>query len=151
MTARQLVGVEQQLFGRVERAALAREDRVFALACEPRVVEVFAAANRNRRVVLLDATFDLGVDLGLERLERLHHRVGVLVLGVEIADDLGVLALGQPVVGVDADLAARLEPLRTWRRYRRGRRVRLIGGAVAEEGEGKREQGPVVRHGDPRL
>ena len=151
MAARQLVGVDQQLFARVERSPLAGEQRILPVTLEPRVVEVVATTHRNGAVVFLDAALDLGVDLALERGERLHHRVGVLVLGLEIPEHGGVVPLRQPVVGIDADLAGGLESRRLDRRHRRRGRCLTIGGAVAQQADQEGDEGSLFVHAPTRL
>jgi len=56
-------------------------------------------------VRLLDAREHLLVDRFAERLERLRHLRGVLVLRVEVSDDFGVALLAQPEVIVHATIA----------------------------------------------
>ncbi len=121
------VDVEHDLLGRVQRAGLARIDRVFLAGLVARVVPVAAQAVRHGRVVLLDAPDDLAVDLFLERIGVRRHRRLVGVLGLEVADHLGIGArvVAQPVVLVGAGTVRRLDdvgPDGCDRRHRRGLR-----------------------------
>jgi len=84
---------------------------------------VAALAVRNGAVVLLDAADDLLVQLVLQRLQRRHHRIDVGVLGVEVRQHLGILAVvvAQPVVLVVALRAKwRLHDVWLLRRIGRG-------------------------------
>ena len=124
------VDVEHDLLGRIQRAGLARINRVFLAGLVARVVPVAAQAVRHRRVVLLDAPDDLPVDLLLERLGVRGHRRLVGVLRLEVADHLGTRArvVAQPVVLVVARAVRRLDdvgPDGCDRRHRRGLRHAL--------------------------
>jgi len=70
------------------------------------VVVVITLTHRDGYVGLLDPPDHFFVQPALQILGRLHHRVGVGVLGLEVGDHLRVLALvvPHPVVRVD-DLA----------------------------------------------
>ena len=118
-----LVGVEHELLGRIERAGLARVDRVFLAGLEARVVPVAAQAIRDGRVVLLDAADDLLVHLVLERLRVGGHCRLVGVLGLEVADDVlvGARVVAEPVVLVGPVAVRRLDDVgphgcNRWRR-----------------------------------
>jgi hypothetical protein len=100
----QRVQVERDLLGGIGRP-LATVDRVLLAGLRPRVVEPAQVRIGHALVVLLDARQHLAVERGLERLGRLHHLVGVGVLGLEVGGDLGRVLVAQPVVLVLPDLA----------------------------------------------
>ena len=66
-----------------------------------------ALGDRRRLVGLLHAALDLVEDAVAQRRERREHRVGVRVLGLEVGDDVGVVAVAEPEPVVDAVVAVR--------------------------------------------
>ncbi len=116
----QLVEVERDLLGRGHRALAARVDRVLLALDGARVVEVAVLAVGHLRVGLLDATEHLFVELGLQVGGRLHHGVGVGVLGFEVRGHVRVGLLAHPEVVVHQLLAVNVGGLRCL--LRRGRR-----------------------------
>ena len=99
------VDVEEDLLLCLHRAAAPAVDGVLLPVLVARVVEVLAAPGGRRGVGLLDAALDLLEEPLLQRLGVGHHRPGVVVLGLQVGRDLGVVALAQPVVVVDAHVA----------------------------------------------
>ena len=143
------VAVDEDLFGRRERAALARVDRIVLTLHEPRIVEVAALPVGNGLIVLPHAPLQFVEQPVLQRLRVRHDRLGICVFVLEVLDDFGVVALAQPVVLVDAYVAVLVEAMRPhrrhgWRERRRCRRCRrgLLGdkrrGDKGREGESKR-------------
>ena len=66
----------------------------------PRVVPPRSPAGRDGHVRLLDPRLHLLEELVLQRTERGQDLVGVGVLGLQVGQDLGVLAVAEPVPGV---------------------------------------------------
>ena len=110
VTVRERVLVEQH-HGRLGRPA-ARAAAVHAVL-QPfdgaRRVLPRTVRNRRRLVGLLDAAADLLEDAVAQRVVRRQDRVGVGVLGLEVGDDVGVVALAQPVPVVDPLVAVQRE------------------------------------------
>ena len=69
------------------------------------VVPPVALAGRHRQIGLLGARLDLVEDPLPQRFEVRGRLVGVLVLGLEVRDDFGVLLVAQPFVRVDEHVA----------------------------------------------
>jgi hypothetical protein len=80
----QLVDVEGDLLGGLDRPLLAAIDGVLLALLGARVVEVAALAIGDVDVGLLDPRQHLLVERFLEGLGGLHDRVGVGVLGLEV-------------------------------------------------------------------
>jgi hypothetical protein len=120
--------VEQDFFGRLERALLSRVNLILLPFLRARVVVERIAAHRDGEVGLLDAAEHLLVQLLLERLEVLRHLVGVGVLCLQILDDIGILAIAQPEVVVDEDVAVNRVDFGDRLRERRCRRLGDGGG-----------------------
>ena len=108
----QLVEVEGDLLRGFEGARLAAVDRVLLPLLRARVVPVAALAVGDVDVRLLDPPEHLLVESVLERQRRLHHRVGVGVLGVEVGRHVGVRLVPEPEVVVLAPIAVDLVDLR---------------------------------------
>ena len=88
---------------------------VLAAVLVAAVVPVLSFAVRDRRVGLPDPPLDL-LEQPLLEVGRAGQRLPeVGVLGLQIRPDLGVVALPQPVVLVDADVAVLLETVRAAR------------------------------------
>ena len=101
--------VEHDFLVGFEGPLLTAVDEVLASFDLARVVEVVVALVGDAVIVLLDPADDFVEELLLERLGVLHDGFEVVVLGLEVGDDLGVLAHLEPVVVVDADVAVGLE------------------------------------------
>ena len=108
---RQLVPVDEHLFGRVERIPFAAVHRVVFVRFETVIVEVWTLAVRNRALVGIDAGLDLFEDLFLKCFGVRQAGLGVGVLGFEIGDDFRIVALVQPVVRIVAHVPVRFERL----------------------------------------
>ncbi len=113
--------VEDHLLGGVEAPALARVDGIGLPFLRARVVEVVVPPHRHAEVGLLDPAEHLAVEPLAEGGGVRGHRVGVGVLRLEVADDLGILAVPEPGPRVLAALAVELGHLRAARRHRRRR------------------------------
>ena len=114
----EFVAVEQHFFA-VERLAagghrrddLAGPDRAAAmhhvlLALDrPGVVPPVALAHRDGQVALLRARLDLGEDLVAQRAQVGRYRVGVGVLGHQVADRVRVVLVREPGVLIDHGVA----------------------------------------------
>ena len=117
----ELVGVEQNLLGRIEFPAPARVDRVFLAGLEARVIPVSVLVPWDGRVVLLQT----GDDFGEERLlERFGACAALLAIGVfrsEVGQCLGVapLVIPQPVVRIRPVTVSGFHDMRAHRRDRR--------------------------------
>ncbi len=98
VTFGEVVFVEHDLGGgRALAAWTAAVDCILrALACA-RGVLPRAVGDGCRFVGLLDAGLDLVEDAITQGHERREHRVGVGVLGFEVSNDLGIVAVTQPV------------------------------------------------------
>src|SRR5919201_540885 len=115
----ELVAVENDLLVRLHGSAPPAVDLVVEPFHRARVVPPASVKRRGRGVGLLDAPDDLAVERVLERARAGHHRAGVRVLSLEVGDDLGVVLVPQPVVGVDPPVAVRLQDVRPPGRHRR--------------------------------
>ncbi len=115
------VAVEHDLLGRLQRSPAAAMQRVLAPLDVPRVGPPATRKDGRRGVVLLEAAGDLLEEHGLQRVRRRHHLGEVGVLGLEVGDHRGVLALAQPEVLIRADGAVLVELVRDLRRHRRRR------------------------------
>src|SRR4029077_11004741 len=80
-------------------------DRVLLALLRARVIEVAAAAEGHRGVILLDAAEHLLVERLLERLRGLQELAGIGILFAEIGGDGGIVLLAQPEVVVLARVA----------------------------------------------
>ena len=114
----ELVAVEQYFFP-VERLAVCghrRDDlagpdraaavhRVLLALDRPGVVPPAALAHRDGQVALLRARLDLGEDLLAQRGQVGRDRVGVGVLGLQVADRVGVVFVREPGVLIDHGVA----------------------------------------------
>ena len=72
------------------------------------VVPPVAAAGRHRQIGFLGAGLDLVKDLLPQRRQALCGVFGVVVLRLQVVDDLGVVLVAQPLVGVDEHVAVKL-------------------------------------------
>ena len=89
------VAVEQHMF----LAAIARlpaKERMLTADDEASVISEGPIGRGNADIVLLDAALHLGEELRLKRLGVGHDRVGVGILGFEIASDVGSEQRGVP-------------------------------------------------------
>ena len=157
VAAAELVGVQHHLLGRLERAGLARVDRVLLSALVARVVPVAALSVRDGRIVLLDAGNGLLVHAVCQRAGVRRHGRRVRILGLEVAEHrlVGAGVVPQPVVLVDAGAVRRQHRERSslgdrWRR--RGRRLagsvaRLRRDARTAEQPGHRQYHEAHEHG----
>ena len=111
--------VEKHLLGfGVRSASPAAVDRVLEALHRPRVVPVVAAPHRDRQVGLLDSSHDFVEQRFPQGLGRCHDGAGVGVLGLEIGDDVGIVAVPQPVPVVDAPVSVFLQHGGPARRHR---------------------------------
>ena len=109
---------------------------VLAAGARARVVPVPFIASGDARVLLLDARAHLLVQARAQRRRGVERGGGVVVLGLEVGEDVGVGAcvVAQPVVIVRARVAVCLDDVRTARRDGRRRErggERGGGGVVA--------------------
>ena len=98
----EFIDIEHDLFGRVHAAFAARVDRVLLTFLEARVVPVILALVRYGAVVLLDSADDFLVQGGFRIGQRRHHRIGIVVLRLQVREHVGVGAfiVAQPIVFV---------------------------------------------------
>ena len=101
LALRHLVNVEQDFLGCVHAGFFAAADLVLLAGLGAHVIKVVAFLVRNLDVGLLHAAEHLVIELLLQRLGRLHHRVGVGVLFFQVSADFGIGFLAKPVVVVD--------------------------------------------------
>ncbi len=111
--------VDEHLF----RAALLRGPPTVDGVLEPLdaagVVQERAVGDGHRQVGLLDTAHDLGVELLLQRPQRLHDRIGVGVFRLEVRRHLGIVPVPQPVVVVRPPVPMRLVHMRNPAGHRR--------------------------------
>src|SRR5882762_1851361 len=109
----------------------------------PRIIEVVALFIRNFDVGFLDAAQHFVIQLLLEALRRLHHRISVGVLGLQISFHFGVFLVSQPIVVIHELLAMDLRSLRSFLRDggRRERRRSVVCRQRVPEGEDQGSQG----------
>ena len=98
----QLVDIEHDLFRRVHVAFAAGVDRVLLTDFEARVVPVILVLVRYGAVVLLDSPDQFLVQGGFGSGQRRHDRIGIVILGLEVRQHVGVGAfiVAQPIVFV---------------------------------------------------
>ena len=108
----QFVHIEKNLFGRFEIAVLPAKDRILQTFFGARVVKIIAPAVRHIHVSLLYVAENFVVKLCLQRLGRLHHRVGVSILGFKMRDDRGICFFAQPEIIVHQPVAINLGDFR---------------------------------------
>jgi hypothetical protein len=72
------------------------------------VVPPVAAAGRHRQIGFLGAGLDLIEDLLPQRRQALCGVFGVVVLCLQVIDDLRIVLVAQPLVGVDEHVAVKL-------------------------------------------
>ena len=82
----ELAGIEHHLLGRLERAGLARVDRMLAAGFVARVVPVAALPVRDGRIVLLDARHGLFVHAVCQRPGVGRHGCPVGVFRLEVSE-----------------------------------------------------------------
>jgi hypothetical protein len=112
LALRELVDVEINLFGGREAALLAAVDRILFALLGARIVVEPVLARRHGEVGLLDPPEHFLVERLLQRRERLHHRFGVGVLGLEVLHDLRTALLAQPEVLVVEAIAVQFANVR---------------------------------------
>jgi len=101
----QQVEVEHDLLGGIERAVLAAVDRILQALDGARVVEEAAVGYGCRRVGLLDTPEHLLVELLAQVCGGAQRGLGVGVLRFEVGDGVGIVAVAQPEVRIDAGFA----------------------------------------------
>lgn len=104
MPLRQLILVDKNLFSGIQRLFLARQDRVLLPLLKLRVIVIAVVEEWRSAVGLFDPADDLVEESFLQGFGVGHHHVGVVVLGVEVGDDLGVGSIPEPIVVVDASV-----------------------------------------------
>ena len=148
----ELAGIQHHLLGRLERAGLARVDRVLAAGFVARVIPVVALPVRDGRIVLLDARDGLLVHAVRQRTRVRGHGGHVGVFRLEVSEHrlVGAGVVPQPVVLVHAVAIGREDRERSslgdggrwcgWRRGGRVRRLRRAGDAAHEHGHRQDEK-----------
>ena len=121
----QLVDVDQDLLGRLQRALLPAEDRVLLPLDRAGVVPVTVVPHRHAEIGLLDVRQHFLVEFLLERLEVLGDLLAVGIFGIEELNHLGVFLVLHPEVGVFDLLAMEVEAVGLGRGDRRLRPGRL--------------------------
>ena len=101
----QHVGIEHDLFRLIQRTFPARENGILLPLFVAGVIKKTVALIGNGHVRLFDSSFDFLEELLLQRLGMSHDAIGILVLGVEIGENLRVIATPQPVVVVHTQVA----------------------------------------------
>ena len=99
------VHVDEELLRTVRSTMGSNEGRVLTAFLGPGGVPPFASTRRCREVGLLGAAFDFVEDLLLERSEMVHAGGRVLVLGFQVRQRVGIIAVAQPGVFIDKCLA----------------------------------------------
>ena len=97
------VAIEQDFLG--AGAFFAAVDGVLFSFFGARVVEVFVALHGNAQVSLLDAAEHFRVERGLQGFGVVQLLFGVSVLGFKVGDGVGIFAIAQPEIVVDAGVA----------------------------------------------
>ena len=101
----ELVQVQQHLLGRIRLVTTPAEDGILRPGLGPGVVEPAVFARGHRQIRLLDPSPQLLVEPLLETVGVPHDPVGVAVLGVEVGQDVRILAVPEPEVFVDPAFA----------------------------------------------
>ena len=86
---RQLVHVEHDLFGCIERTVLAAVDGILRALLGARVIEIILVPERHRHIGLFDVAEHFGVELGLQLFRGLHDGAGVGILLFQKCDHFG--------------------------------------------------------------
>src|SRR6266542_5101539 len=147
MSLGHFVHVESDIFRRFQVAFLTAEYRVLFSLLGARVIEVIALAIGHVLVGLLDAREHLFVERLLETGGRLHHRVGVIGLGLEVGQDVfvGLRLVGHPGVIVRDRVAVDLRGLRSLPGGRRFRRLFLSSHLLKNNRRNRRPPGRLRR------
>ena len=101
----QRISIQHDLFRVVQRIFFTGEDRVFLPLFVAGVIKKTVALIGNGHVRLFDSSFDFLEELLLQRLGMSHDAIGIFVLGLEIGENLRVIAIPQPVVVVHTRVA----------------------------------------------
>ncbi len=109
MPIRQCICVQHDLFRLLQRAALAREDRVLFALLETGIVIIIIALVGHRHVGLLETSFDFLKETFLEFPGMRHLFGSIFVFIIQILDDLGILPLAQPIIVIHSDVAMLFE------------------------------------------
>ena len=138
--------IKDDFFGRVSidgilRCPLATEDRVLLSGFRAGVIEVVAFAERDTDVRFLDVADHLPIELFLKSAGMTRQRVGVGVLGLEIARHFRIVLVAKPEIVVDPSLAVDHIRLGSFLRNRRLR----IAGFNGESGIGLAGHRPDIR------
>jgi hypothetical protein len=119
-----------------------------------RVIGPGTHSHRRGGIGLIDPAQEFPVELVLQRRRRLHDRVGVGILVLQVLDDLRVLLAAQPVIIIDEPVAMNLGNLRDLRGDRRPGLVGLTMQQDEERHETKRGRGErqgATHHANPRF
>ena len=108
----QNVGIEQNLFGRIQAAMLAALNGIRVAFLGSRVIEIIVTLHRHRNVRLLNAAEDLSIQVLLKRLRLSRHVFGVAILRFQVRNHVGIGSIAQPEVIVDARFAITRDFLR---------------------------------------
>ena len=101
----QFVGIEHHFFRRFKQALLAAVEWILLAVFVARVVKVTVFLVRHGLVRLLDPAFDFLEQSFLELFGVGRHGCGVFVFGFEVVDDFLILAILEPVIVVDTNVA----------------------------------------------
>ena len=149
-----MIDIEHDLFRRVHVAFAARVDRVLLTFFEARVVPIILVLVRDGAVVLLDSPDQFLVQGGFRTRQRRHDRIGIVVLGLEVREHVGVGAfiVAQPIVFVLARCPVRCcnfirTLLHDGRRYRHRAGIERQRDRVGQGGGVDR----FISHGSVRL
>ena len=115
----QFVHIEQDFFVRLGADLLAAADRVLFTRLKPDVIKEVTFSIRDFHIGFLHAAEHLVIKLFLKSIRRLHHRVGVSILSLEISADLRVRLLAQPKVVIHQLVPVDLRHMRDFLRCRR--------------------------------
>ena len=114
MTFSQFIDVQEQFFfsNRLPaRVRLAAVERILLALLVARVVPETFAQNRHAFVHLGNAAHHFLVERFLQRTDGLHFGPTVLVFGFQVGNDLRVVAVVQPEIGINALVAVDFHPM----------------------------------------
>ena len=97
----QFVHIQHDLFRSIHTSLFAAVNRVLLASLGARIIKVIAVAIRHLDIRLLDAPQHFGVQLFLQPVRGLHHRVGIGVLRFEVGFHLRIAFLTQPEIVVN--------------------------------------------------
>jgi hypothetical protein len=93
MALRQHVGIEHDLFRLIQRTFPARENRILFTLFVAGVIEITVALVGHRHVGLGNSGFDFFEDLLLQWLGMSHDTIGILVLGFQVSEHIGIIPI----------------------------------------------------------